>query len=234
MPKNTHPYGRWPSAITAELITRDSLGLGEVQVAGNDIYYIERRPQEKGRCVIVRHSDGQQTDILPQDYSARSRVHEYGGGSYLACDAGVFFVNDSDQDIYHLEPDSRALRRVTREPDKRFADIDYDTRRRRLVAVCEQHADHVVNTIVSIDLVSSDSDSGTVTPLVQGADFYASPRLSPDCNHLCWQSWRFPAMPWDGNELALAVLDDRGIQHLPRRRPCSVERCPPHRFDFAL
>ena len=211
MPNNAYPYGRWPSAITAEMITRDSLGLGEVQVVGNDIYYIERRPQEKGRCVIVRHSDGQQTDILPHDYSARSRVHEYGGGSYLACDAGVFFVNDCDQDIYHVEPDSGAIRRVASEPDKRFADMDYDARRRRLVAVCEQHGDHVVNTIVSIDLTSSGSKNSCLTPLVQGADFYASPRLSPDCNHLCWQSWCFPAMPWDGNELALAELDDQGI-----------------------
>jgi acetyl esterase/lipase len=211
MPENVYPYGRWPSAITAELITSDSLGLGEIQLVGGDIYYIERRPREKGRCVIVRHSGGRQTDILPAGYSARSRVHEYGGGSFLACAAGVFFVNDSDQDIYQLEPDSHAIRRLTREQDMRFADMDYDARRKRLVAICEQHGDDVINTIVSIDLVSAGNDSCTITPLAQGADFYASPRLSPDCHHLCWQSWCFPAMPWDGNELTLAMLDERGM-----------------------
>ena len=213
--KSTSSYGNWPSAITADLVTGDSIALAEVQVYGDEIYYIERRPQEKGRCVIVRASGKHRQDYLPEGYSARSRVHEYGGGSFHVCEAGVFFCNDSDQDIYLIGPDGQGIRRITHRPDWRFADMEYDAARMRLIAVCEQHQASVTNSIISIDLTGPDDpgdDTGCdISALVQGADFYASPRLSPGGSHLCWQSWCFPCMPWDGNELVLAGLDDRGL-----------------------
>jgi len=57
MPSKTNaPYGSWESPITAELITKGGLRLAEVRVDGNDIYWLEGRPEEAGRYVIVRRS----------------------------------------------------------------------------------------------------------------------------------------------------------------------------------
>lgn len=205
LPKKSSPYGNWPSAISSELIVRDSISLDEPVLAGKSLYYIERRPQEGGRCVIVRSETGSLTDILPKPYSARSRVHEYGGGCYCIGGDLIFFVNDSDQDIYCIYEQS--ITRVTTVDNKRFADLGYDRNLHRLIAICEAHDDAgVTNSIVSIDI-----SSGALTTLEQGNDFYASPRLNSAGTSLCWQTWNHPNMPWDGNQLWLATLGDNGL-----------------------
>src|SRR5437660_878563 len=78
----TLPYGAWRSPITSELIVGEAIGLGEVRVDGGDIYWIEGRPSEGGRNVLVRRApDGQIADLTPAPFNVRSRVHEYGGGA---------------------------------------------------------------------------------------------------------------------------------------------------------
>ncbi len=75
------PYGSWKSPITSDLIVKGSIGVGMVALDGEDVYWIEMRPSEGGRYVIVRHTpDGQTTDVTPKPFNARTRVHEYGGG----------------------------------------------------------------------------------------------------------------------------------------------------------
>jgi len=210
-------YGNWPSKITSELIVSDSVSIDEARLTATAVYYIERRPQEKGRCVIVRSGDGVSLDVLPPPYSARSRVHEYGGGCYCLDENHdgdrIFFVNDSDQDIYLIE--QQQIRRITDEPHSRFADFVFDRDRNRLVAVREVHVrrsgtgaradQRIDNSIVIIDI-----ESGEVSVIAEGYDFYASPRLNHANDRLCWQAWRHPNMPWDGNELWLCDIDKDG------------------------
>ncbi|HEB83009.1 MAG TPA: S9 family peptidase [Gammaproteobacteria bacterium] len=208
MNKNTCLYGNWDSAITPALIVSDSLSLDEPRLSANALYYIERRPQENGRCVIVQVTGKDRIDLLPPPYSARSRVHEYGGGAYyVAAKAGrdtVYFVNDADQDIYRVFEGN--IERLTTAAHRRFADFISDDKNQRLIAVCEEHHEQkVINTLVSIDI-----DSGEITSLQQGEDFYASPRISPDSRWLCWQSWNHPNMPWDSNRLWLAEISASG------------------------
>ena len=221
--KPTPPQcGNWPSAISAELIVSDSININEPLPCVNSLYYIERRPQEKGRCVIVKATDGDTNDssydLLPAPYSARSRVHEYGGGCYCIDDNDkespiIYFINDSDQDIYSIannKHSNNTCTRITQSPDQRFADFSYDKKFHRLVAIAETHTTDseskhttVINSIVSIDL-----NSGEITTMVAGNDFYASPKLNSTSTQLCWQSWNHPNMPWDGNQLFLASIDD--------------------------
>lgn len=211
--KKTRGYGDWPSAISPELIVADSINIDEPRLTASASYYLERRPQENGRCVIVRASrddntqDFVRSDILPPPFSARSRVHEYGGGSYcvgLNEQETVYFVNDSDQDIYRIS--DAGVERITDIENCRFADIIIDPQRHRLLAVCEQHRqNNVINTLVAIDI-----NDGHISTLRQGEDFYASPRLNAKADRLCWQSWNLPNMPWDGNHLSLADLDADG------------------------
>lgn len=206
--KNT-AYGQWASTITSDLIVSDSVSLDEVRQVGDSLYYIERRPHEAGRCVIVKYTDGTSVDILPEAYSANSRVHEYGGGCYCLHGEQVFFINDSDQDIYLIEQtiEKQKVLRITDDKNKRFADFSFDEKSQRLIAICETHLNNtVVNEIVAIDIAS-----GNITVLESGNDFYASPRLNHAHNQLCWQTWNHPNMPWDGNQLYLADIDNQGL-----------------------
>src|SRR5216684_2821637 len=97
----TAPYGSWNSPITSDLIVKESIGLSQIKLDQNDIYWIEMRPSEGGRQVIVRYpSDGQRVDVTPLAFNARTRVHEYGGGDYAAHGGVVYFSNFGDQELY--------------------------------------------------------------------------------------------------------------------------------------
>lgn len=160
------------------------------------------RPSERGRQVIVRQSrNGETTDINPPDFNARTRVHEYGGGDYLAHAGVVYFSNFSDQQIYRQSGNStpQKLTQETTDDRLRYGDAVADSTRYRLIAVREDHRQtgrEAQNTIAAISL-----DGGAEFVLVSGNDFYSSPRVSPDASQLAWLTWKHPNMPWDGCEL---------------------------------
>lgn len=208
------PYGSWSSPITAEQIASNSIGLGQIELDGPDIYWSEMRPAEAGRHAMVRWREGAIEDALPAAFSARTRAHEYGGGAFTVDNGVIYFCNDSDQRLYCLVPEG-APHPITPESDRRYADAAIDLRRQRIVCVCEDHrADgEPVNTIVTVDL----DGHGEPVSLVSGHDFYASPRLSPDGAHLAWLAWNHPDMPWDGTELWLADIASNGSLSNQRR-----------------
>lgn len=139
MSKTTRPYGTWPSPIGADLVAGKSLRFGQVQAIGDDVYWAEGRPADAGRITIVhRHGDGETRDLLPPPYSARTGVHEYGGGEMLVCEHGVYFTNAEDQDIYLVDP-TGDISRITNADGWRFADYCLDAERQRLIAVAEKH-----------------------------------------------------------------------------------------------
>src|SRR5882757_5687019 len=95
---DTAPYGSWKSPITSDLIVTQITMLSDVRLDGDDIYWLEGRPQEQGRNVIVRAgADGTATDITPAGFNVRTRVHEYGGGSWLVDGGTLIFSNFADQ-----------------------------------------------------------------------------------------------------------------------------------------
>jgi hypothetical protein len=97
----TLPYGAWRSPITSDLIVAQAIGLGDIIDDGADIYWIEGRPSEGGRNVLVRRGPaGSVEDITPPPFSARTRVHEYGGGAATVHGGLAFFSNFSDQRLY--------------------------------------------------------------------------------------------------------------------------------------
>jgi dipeptidyl aminopeptidase/acylaminoacyl peptidase len=203
----TAPYGSWKSPITSRLIASGTIGLAQAEVDGDDVYWIEMRPAEGGRCVVVRRtSDGRTLDVTPAPFNARTRVHEYGGGAFAVADGTVYFSNFDDQRLYRQEPSARPTP-ITPEADLRYADGVIDRRRGRLICVREDHrrAGHqAVNTIVGVDVAGV--HEGDI--LVAGNDFYSSPRLSPDGSRLAWLTWNHPNMPWDGTELWVGELED--------------------------
>ncbi len=213
MTKTIAEYGSWGAGIGADLVAGQSLRFGLVQTVGGRIFWSEMRPSEQGRSVIVeRAEDGNLADLTPAPYSARSRVHEYGGGEFLATARGVFFVNAADQDLYVVK-NGGPPRRITDEPAMRFADMTYDRARDRLIAVAERHTEgeqhsSPENYLVTVKL--DESDFGAVSKLAGGADFYAYPRIDGTGGRLCWIEWMLPWMPWEDARLVVAELDGAG------------------------
>ena len=220
------PFGTWSSPWSAERIVAATRGLGEPRVDGERLYWLESRPAEGGRQVVMTLAGDQRRELLPAPHNARSRVHEYGGGSYTVADGVVYFSHYPDQGIYRAEHGRVAPLLVV--DGLRFADYRVDGRRRRLLAVCEDHrgGGEPVNRLVAVALDGSDAEPRV---LASGADFYAAPALSPDGRWLAWLQWRHPWMPWDGTELWLAELDDAGLPTAPRRLAGSAEEslCEP-------
>ncbi|MEL7542274.1 MAG: prolyl oligopeptidase family serine peptidase [Pseudomonadota bacterium] len=204
------PHGYWPSPITGELVAGKTRRFGHLTCADEHVYWCEGRPEEEGRCVIVRapvDAPDKHEDILPAPWSASARVHEYGGGEFSVTNGRTWFVNADDQDVYLVS--LGGVSRITRSPDMRFTDLVPVPDSGRVFAVAEQEiegAHHPQNMIVEIDV-----PSGKVTPVVQGADFYAQLRLSPDARHLAFIAWDLPGMPWDNAALFTAAVDADGL-----------------------
>jgi dipeptidyl aminopeptidase/acylaminoacyl peptidase len=195
------PYGSWKSPITADLIVSGAVGLSQPTIDESNIYWVELRPAEGGRQVIVKRDQrGQFADVNPQPFNARTRVHEYGGGDYLASDGAVYFSNFVDQRLYKQVADE-APQPITPAAEMRYAEAIIDDSRDRVICVREDHTvpgREAVNTLVALRSSGND-DCGEV--LVAGNDFYSTPRLSPDGSKLVWLTWNHPNMPWDGTEL---------------------------------
>ena len=207
------PYGSWESPYAIELLAKGAITFGEIGAADGRRWWLEGRAEEGGRQVLVRReTDGVLTRLTPEGFNARSRVHEYGGGAALV-DGDLIVVSDfatgrlqrvsAPGVLAPLMPDDRAWR---------YADLSLDRARNRILAIREDHEPDTLarhgeaeNAVVAIDL-----GTGAVTVLADGADFFSSPRLSPDGSRLAWLRWNHPNLPWDGTELVLADVDAEG------------------------
>ena len=202
------PYGAWRSPITSALIVADGIRLGQPQIDGDTIYWLEGRPLDGGRNVLVsRTPDGQISDVTPLGYNVRTRVHEYGGGAYLVVAGVIYFANDADQRLYRQRP-GEAPTALTAGGAIRYTDFVLDAQRNRLICVCERHdtgSQEAENSLAAIDLAT-----GAVMSIQNGRDFYSNPRISPDGTKLAWLSWGHPHLPWDAAELWIAEIQTDG------------------------
>ena len=207
------PYGSWKSPITTDTITGNAASLGQIEVEGNNVYWVEGRPWEGGRQVVVRGApDGSTQDVTIASFNVRTRVHEYGGGAFAVSGGSLYFSNYEDQRLYRQEGTGETPQPITLESGSnlRYADLEIDERRGRIICVREDHrgeGHEPENTLVTLDLFSN-PEGGQV--IVSGNNFYSTPRLSPDGRQLAWLAWDHPNMPWDGTELWLADLDEAG------------------------
>ncbi|HXT62831.1 MAG TPA: S9 family peptidase [Pyrinomonadaceae bacterium] len=198
----TASYGSWKSPITSDLIVKGSIGLSQLKLEGADAFWIEMRPSEGGRQVIVRQDgNGHRGDLIPPGFNARTRVHEYGGGDYVVHGAAIYFSNFTDQQIYRVTSGQQPelISRDCADDQVRYADYVIDKSRDRLICVREDHRHDThqpANEIVCVPMTG-----GASTVLVTGNDFYSFPRVSADGSRLAWLTWNHPNMPWDGCEL---------------------------------
>ena len=216
------PYGSWESPVATEMLTQGALRFDELDVDGDDLYWVESRPDERGRYAAMRYTaSGELSEVTTSDYSARTLVHEYGGGSLAVSNGVAYFSNFSDQRLYRRSVDgSDAPTPLTPEIDIRFADATIDDERGRLICVAEDHRREGLeaeNYLASIPINGSAANGEEITRLHEGFDFCSSPRLSPDGRRLAWICWNHPNMPWDATELWLAEVAANGSLLSPRR-----------------
>ena len=195
---------------------------GEIRCDGADIWWSESRPDEGGRIQLVcRTPDGARSDVLPEGCSARTRVHEYGGGAWAVAGRTTAFVDFDDQRVKLLESSGVGERArpmpISPEPPARhglrYADLLLDPEGKRVIAVRERHRPDgdVINDVVALPLDGSAVDDPTaIDVLAEGADFYASPTLEPSGTRLAFLQWNLPNMPWDATEL---VVRDTATGH---------------------
>ena len=207
----TLPYGAWPSPVSTERLTHSVPGVREPGSNGHNLSWLEARPQEKGRHVLVRQTPEGPRDVTPAPWNVRNRVHEYGGGSWAADGEVIVFSHFGDNRLYRIDgPDSEPVP-ITPEGAWRFADLQLDQEHGRIIAVREDHSTpghEPANTLVVLDLDGPNDDGGRV--MVSGADFVSSPRLNRDRTKLAWLSWNHPNMPWDETTLSCATLTPEG------------------------
>ena len=223
----TPPPGSWPSPISADQAVTSGRALEAVAFAGEQVWWSEGRPAEGGRvCVCTTDDRGVVVDLLPAPWNARTRVHEYGGTAWLPVpgpeDFDLVFAQLSDQRLYRVVRGSEPVPLTPTPPIEaglRYADLQLDVRRGRLLAVREAHRGDgtfgtVDRTIVAIPLDGSGADDPAAIVDLLGAwpadDFLAAPRLSPAGDALVWVSWNHPDMPWDSTTAHLARMDRAG------------------------
>lgn len=206
--KRIGPYGSWESPITSDVITSDSISIGEIHLDDQDTYWTEMRPEEGGRYVIIkRDKNGITTNLTPPEFNVRTRVHEYGGGSFCVSQGTLYFSNFDDQRIYCQQSDSSPTP-ITPEIGMRYADSILDDLNQRLICIREDHSStwqEPINSIVSLNL-----KNGSSRVIVSGYNFYAAPCLSQDGSKLAWLAWNHPNMPWDGTQLWVGSFNDNG------------------------
>ncbi|KAJ6590677.1 alpha/beta-hydrolase [Mycena vulgaris] len=217
------PYGTWNSPISSVMIAKMSISMEDVLVdpVTSAIYYIEKRPEEGGRNVIVALGSG--VDVFGEEWNARTAVQGYGGAPASVHDNFVLFSNLCDGQVYKLDLRSRsAPAPITRREHGRFADFATHPQASNLVVcILEDHTkpapEDVVNSLVCLNTLTLDAP----VTLISGSDFYSSPRFNADGTLLAWTEWSHPDMPWDGEQVFVAAVNIHHdhLQIAPNRLP---------------
>lgn len=208
---NARP-GFWATALDELSVVSANIEYSQLQCSLEGVpYWVELRPNDGARCVLCYSDNGVVTDITPPGYSVRSKVHEYGGQSWCFIDDGLVFVNESDQQLYFQALRgglATSCRKITACTNARFIEPVWDGLERQIIAVEERHeVDGVVNRLVAISL-----ETGEITPLHEGYDFYSYPTLNPQSRELAFIAWDHPYQPWVSTELVSLRLSDLSIQ----------------------
>jgi dipeptidyl aminopeptidase/acylaminoacyl peptidase len=202
------PFGSWASPLSLSALTEQAVRLSNPSADGTVRYWVEGRPAEKGRAVLMRQEAGHPpAEALSSGFSVRTLMHEYGGLCYAVVDGVIVFSNFDDQRLYRFDG-SREPWAITPEPPDeksiRYACPNIWAGGDVVVCVRERHqAGVVTNDLVAIDA----SGRGETSVLASGHDFYSAPVLSPDGTRLAWVQWDHPQMSWDGTELCEARFD---------------------------
>ena len=212
----TSGYGRWASTLAAGDVARAKVSLSELCSDGDALYWLESRPAESGRVVIVRCAADGLADHSPDGVSVRSRVHEYGGGAMCLVpgrSAGaVAYVDHVAQRVWFCDgPASRATPQpITAPPPEgevhHHGGLSATSDGDWVLAVREVHRKGAGRPIRSVVALSTRGARPSETTLLDGHDFFGTPRVSPTGDRLVVVVWDHPDMPWDASAVVVLPL----------------------------
>ncbi|KAF9432892.1 Dipeptidyl aminopeptidase [Entomortierella beljakovae] len=207
------PYGEWKSPIDANFITGSTSSFTNLvkNEKTGELFWAELNGSTNGRTTIMtRSASGVDSELTPAPFGARSRVHEYGGGAITVGSDFLISSNDVDSRLYRINTSTKEATPITPEnKDWRYADAAIHPSEKFLICVREDHTidtpQTVVNTLVVVRL---DTSEPNVEVLVEGADFYSSPRFNPaNPSEFAYFSWNHPFMTWDHTQLYYNQLE---------------------------
>lgn len=218
------PYGTWPSPFTASSIAASAPRIDGARFVGDEIWWGESVPAEGGR-VTVRSSSGE--ELLPAPWSARSRVHEYGGGAWTAdADGTLYFVDGLDQRVHRMPRGGEPTPLTPAGAEGRGPNHGgLRLQNGRLLAIREDlAADPHRRAIVEIPIDGSAADDGSAVHVhIQGTAFFAHPALSPDGTRIAWVEWSGRRMPWQDAWLRVATVGDDSFASIRTRAALQPE-----------
>ena len=192
-------YGEWASPISIDVVASKTARTGQITTDGNRIFFSEGRPNEKGRMAVTEI--GGAHDFIPKEFNVRTRVHEYGGNSFVVDEGTCYFSSFNDNALYEMK-EGQAPTLLLKEEGMRYGDPVYSAKHNLLLCVREDHTgDEVLNTLIRVD-----TENKTAEVIASGHDFYASATIHPDGKQIAYLTWDHPQMPWDGTELHLLTL----------------------------
>lgn len=196
------PCGSWPSPFSPQFVNGKTIVFSELTKDHDDIYWLERRPEEQGRTVLVKWNPVSGIkDITPQPFSVGTHVHEYGGGAYHVHNQQIIFSDQKTSAVWFINQDHDPIL-IFQDDAYRFT--DFRIMDNFVICVAEHHHQNQVhNALVALSL----STPQQLTVLTEGADFYSSPRLSPNHQYLAWIEWDHPNMPWEATRLCIAEIN---------------------------
>ena len=220
----TAGYGRWDSPIAAADVARAKVSLSDLCSDGDALYWLESRPAEAGRVVMVRSGADGLTDHSPPEVSIRSRV------ARVRRRSGVHRAGPGGRRLRLRgpgRPEGLVLRRrrwagpagsatpraLTAAPPEgevhnhgglsATADGDW------ILAVREVHRRGAVRPQRSVVALSTRRAEPGPCTLVEGHDFYGQPRVHPTGARLAVVAWDHPDMSWDASVVLVAGLRQR-------------------------
>jgi dipeptidyl aminopeptidase/acylaminoacyl peptidase len=205
-------FGSWLSPLSSELLVTGGLGLSQPRLDGGDLCWLEARPAEGGRQVVMRSRGGTLGELSPPGVNVRSRVHEYGGGDYLVARGVLFFVDFAEPGVFRQ--DAAGVSRLRGPlPGARYADFALSPDGRWLACVEEEPrpGGEPTNRLVAFAL-----GSGERRVIEDAFDFVSFPRFAPDGTAFAYTAWRHPDMPWDATELRALGWRRSGPAGAPR------------------
>jgi dipeptidyl aminopeptidase/acylaminoacyl peptidase len=178
---------------------------GVVVEADGTLWWAEGRPAQGGRVAVLRRSPDAEVVECAPGLDARTRVHEYGGGSWAPVPGGgLVLASAADQRWFHVTSPGAEPRALVPADGVRYADPA--AWGDGVLLVAEDHRATGRGGALRRSLVHVPLDGSGPVELFTGPGFLAAPRVSPDGTRLVWVSWDHPDMPWQRTQLWTADL----------------------------